>query len=207
MASWRFKLFLLLVILILPLSGCGDLESELASLTMSPTSSTIGVNQSVVFTAIGKDSMGFIVTTDPTWSVTGNIGTINSTGLFTAGDIAGSGTVVATYDNTSASANVTVTETGWLVGTLSNAYYGTTGIKVYLDGFSTLFDFSDSNGQYEISDIPAGSYNAVTLATAVFQSASWEVTISRGQTTTQSFALELQPGIPTTTTTLFEPII
>ena len=201
MASWRFKL-LLLIVLILPLSGCGDLEGVLASLTLSPTSSTVGVNQSIAFTAIGKDSLGFIVSVEPTWSVTGNIGAISSTtGLFVAGDSAGSGTVVATYDNISASANVTVTENGWLVGTVSSSLGLAPGIKVYLEGSPTLFDLSDNNGKYEISEIPAGNYSAMTVATTTFQSASWEVTVARGGTTTQDFTLQLQPGIPIIPTT------
>lgn len=203
MASWQFRA-LLLFILILHLAGCGDLEGTLSSLTISPSSSTIGVNRSVNFTAIGRDSLGFIVDVDPTWSVTGNIGTISSNGLFTSGDSAATGTVMATYDDKTASASITVTENGWLVGRLSNNYYGTTGIRVYLEEDPALFDLADSNGQYEIADIPAGTYNALTVSTDIFQSASLEVTIARGQTTTQSFTLQLQPGIPTTTTTLFE---
>jgi hypothetical protein len=56
---------------------------------------------------VGKDAYGNTVPITPTWSVTGGIGTVNSSGLFTA-ETAGAGTVVATSGSISGSANVTV---------------------------------------------------------------------------------------------------
>ena len=99
MANLPFKLLICLVVvscfLIIVPFGCGDLDTELSSLTISPPSTTIGVDQSQVFTVIAKDSLGLIVDIDPTWSVTGGIGSIGTTGLFTASSSAGNGTVLA----------------------------------------------------------------------------------------------------------------
>lgn len=206
MANLLPKLILLSFSFFVLLSGCGDIEGDIATLTISPPSATIGINQSQVFTAIAKDSYGIIVSSSPTWSTTGGIGAISTTGLFVAGDSTGSGYVVATLDNKTTTATVTIADTGWLTGrvqsALSNLGY-IANIKVYLDEDPTLFDRSDSDGRYEISGIPAGTYEALTEATVTFQSASREVTITRGQTTTWDIFVEVQPGVnPVPTTTL-----
>ncbi|MEE8637859.1 MAG: carboxypeptidase-like regulatory domain-containing protein [Candidatus Margulisiibacteriota bacterium] len=188
--------------LVISLSGCGDVDSELANLTISPSSATIGINQSQLFTVIGKDGFGLIVEVDPTWSLTGGIGDIRSSGLFTAGSTSGEGTVVASYGEKSESASVTVTENGWLEGRVQNSVYGyVPGIRVELIDTS-LFDFSDSDGRYSISNIPPGTYEARTRETQIYQVASLEVTIDRGETETWDIFLETLPGVtpvPTTT--------
>lgn len=185
--------------------GCGDLDTELSSLIISPPSAAIGINQSRVFAVIAKDSLGFIVEIDPTWSLTGGIGSIGTTGLFTASSSAGSGTVVATYGETSASSTVTVTENGWLEGLIQSSSFGTqSSIKVYLNEAPTLSGLSDNDGRYSISNIPAGTYDARTEATNLFKESSMEVTIGKGETTTWDILLDTQPGAPVVpTTTLF----
>ena len=191
---------------VIVLSGCGDLDTELSSMTVSPSSATVGINQSQVFSVIAKDSAGFIIDVDPTWGVTGSIGSIGSTGLFTAGNSSGEGTVVATYGEESASATVSVTENGWLEGRIQHSSFGfQPSIKVYLEGYSsTLNDFSDGDGRYSISNIPAGTYEARTEATTLFQASSMEVTIDKGEITTWDIILSTQPGVPVVpTTTLF----
>ena len=206
MANLPPKLILLSLSFFVLLAGCGDIDGNIASLTISPPSATIGINQSQVFTATAKDSYGLIVNSTPAWSTSGGIGAISTTGLFVAGDSTGTGYVVASYDKKSATATVTIADTGWLTGrvqsSLSNLGY-LANIRVYLNEDTSLFDLSDSDGRYEIAGIPAGTYQALTQATVTFQSASREVTISRGRTTTWDILVDAQPGVnPVPTTTI-----
>jgi len=185
-------------------TGCGDLETVLSSLTVSPSSRTVGINQGEVFTAIGRDTLGMIVDISPTWEVRGGIGEISSTGLFTAGASSGEGYIVATYGDYTASAEVAVTNRGWLEGIVQSSLAGIEeGIKVYLNENTSLLDYSDSEGRYSISDIPAGTYEARTQATVLYQMASQEVTIQEGRVTTWDIILVTQPGVPVTPTTTF----
>jgi hypothetical protein len=84
----------------------------LSTLVVSPNPATVAPNGTVQFTAVGTDFTGASVTPNPgaiVWSVTGG-GTIDpSTGLFTAGTVAGTtSTVVATCRGIDASATVSV---------------------------------------------------------------------------------------------------
>lgn len=172
------------LLLVVSLSGCGDIESQLASITVSPSSATIGVNKTQLFSAIGKDSVGKIVQVSPTWSVQGNIGTISSTGLFTAGSVEGTGNVVATLDSLSASASVTVTAKAWVNGTVKDEIGKLVqGIKVYLKNTS-LFDFTESDGKYSIADVSAGTYECWTEdPNGIYKPASLEaITVGSGET-------------------------
>ncbi len=188
------------------LVGCGDITGELATLSVSPSTKTVGVNQPQGFTAIGKDSNGFIVQVNPTWSVEGGIGSISTSGIFTAGSTEGTGYVVATSSTISGKATVTVTAKGWLEGVLSGSYGAVEGIRVALLGYeTTLVDFADASGNYSISDIPAGTYTAYTRANDLYQSSSTEVTIASGETETWNVTLNPQPWVTTTTTTFFSP--
>lgn len=59
-------------------------DTVLYTIDVTPTlSQNIALNQTIQFTAAGKDQFGKPFTTTPTWSVTGG-GTISATGLFTA---------------------------------------------------------------------------------------------------------------------------
>ena len=70
----------------------------LATLTVSPDTATVALNRTQQFTVTGNDADGNAVTNlgTITWSVTGSVGTIDSTGLFTAGGTEGTCTVTAT---------------------------------------------------------------------------------------------------------------
>ena len=63
------------------------------------------------YVAVGRDAAGNVVQFSPTWSVVQGGGTISSTGLFTAGTMAGTyaNTVQATDGTVSASATAVVT--------------------------------------------------------------------------------------------------
>jgi len=95
-------------------AACGDSSGPrtIASVVISPTTTTIPVNGTQQFTVVITDSEGNVLTTNtPTWSVAAGGGTITQTGLFTAGTVAGTytNTVVVTCSGVSATATVIVT--------------------------------------------------------------------------------------------------
>ena len=87
------------------------LAGPVATITVTPTSQTLVVGATQLFTAVLKDAFGNVLATSPNWAVSAGGGSINSAGLFTAGPVAGTylNTVVASVGNVSASATVTVT--------------------------------------------------------------------------------------------------
>jgi hypothetical protein len=84
----------------------------LATITVTPDPATVPTGGTQQFTAVGRDAGGNVVPMTPVWSVVNGGGTINaSTGLFTAGAVAGTfnNTVVATSGTLSDNATVIVT--------------------------------------------------------------------------------------------------
>jgi hypothetical protein len=196
--------FVILVLSFVIVQGCGDL-TQVGSLLVSPANVTIGVNQSQVFTALGRNNAGFLVSSTPAWTIQGNIGTIKAvSGLFVAGTIEGTGTVTATSGDLTGTSAVTITFKGWLTGNVQDTNGGTViGIRVYLKGNPALGNETDSKGNYLISDIPAGTYEADIDARNSTGSGTAEVTIFQGQTTTQNFVLSTPTTVTVTTTNLF----
>lgn len=88
----------------------GTSSAPVASVTLSPSTSTIGVGRTQQFTAVLKDASGNTITGRPiTWSSSNTaIATISTSGLVT-GLAEGSTTVRATSEGVSGTANVTVT--------------------------------------------------------------------------------------------------
>jgi hypothetical protein len=82
----------------------------LATITVTPDPAGLGVGGTQQFTALGRDASGNVVAITPTWSVVTGGGTVNGSGLFTAGTVPGSfaNTVVATSGALSGSATVVV---------------------------------------------------------------------------------------------------
>lgn len=82
----------------------------IASLTVTPDPQTLGINGTQQFTAEMKDADGVVIAITPTWSVVAGGGTINSSGLFTAGTTLGTftKTVRASSGTFADSATVTV---------------------------------------------------------------------------------------------------
>lgn len=96
------------------ISGTASVVVEagpLANLTISPTSATLAVGATQQFTVVGTDAGGNVIPITANWSVFAGGGTINSSGLFTAGTTAGTftNTVVVTSGTLAAVATVTVT--------------------------------------------------------------------------------------------------
>jgi hypothetical protein len=84
----------------------------LATITVTPNPVTLAVGAQQQFTAVGRDAGGNVVAIMPVWSTTNPPGTINaSTGLFTAGNTAGTfaNSVRATQGGIFGTATVTVT--------------------------------------------------------------------------------------------------
>ena len=87
-------------------------SGALATITVTPTPSTLAVSTNQQFTAVGRDASGNAVVFTPAWSVVNSGGSIGAaSGLFTAGTTAGTyaNTVRATSGSISGSATVTVT--------------------------------------------------------------------------------------------------
>ena len=82
----------------------------LASITIAPNPTTLTVSTTGQYSAIGRDASGNVVGINPTWSVAALGGSINPSGLFTAGTITGTfvNSVTATVGSISARATVTV---------------------------------------------------------------------------------------------------
>jgi len=188
MANLPLKLFVILLSILL--SGCGDVDTTVSSITVSPSAATIGISHAQLFSAVVKNSIGQIIAATPTWSTVGGVGSVNSSGIFMAGSSTGEGTVTATYGGYSGSATVTVTSNGWVDGrVIDSKGYKVPDLKVYLKEITSLFDLTDSNGDYSIASVPAGTYEVFTLQTSVYRSSSDEVTVSSGETETVNFTI------------------
>jgi hypothetical protein len=83
----------------------------LASITLTPTPVSLATGATQQYVAVGKDASGNIVAFTPTWSVIAGGGSVSSTGLFTAGTVAGAfpNTVQASNNGITATGTVTVT--------------------------------------------------------------------------------------------------
>ena len=74
------------------ISGTASLTvapGPLASITVSPPSSPLAIGGQQSFTAVGYDDYDNVVPIAPTWLVVSGGGTIDTTGVFTAGTVAG----------------------------------------------------------------------------------------------------------------------
>jgi hypothetical protein len=85
-------------------------NQTLTSIILSPASSSIATSATQQFTATARDQFAMSLTTQPTfmWSVSG-VGTLSSSGLFSAGTVAGSAMVTAQSGSVSGTAGITVT--------------------------------------------------------------------------------------------------
>lgn len=97
------------------LTACGNRDNSApqfaGAIAISSPSGSIGVTGTMQFSAVVTDDHGNVLTVKPVWSVVAGGGTIDSTGLFTAGDTAGvfEHTIVATIGAVTSSSTVTVT--------------------------------------------------------------------------------------------------
>lgn len=90
-----------------------DVDQMLTSIVVTPANATVKTAASQQFSATARDQFGANLATQPSlaWTVSGG-GTIGSTGMFTAGAVAGGPhTVTATSGGVSGSSSVTVSST------------------------------------------------------------------------------------------------
>jgi len=113
-AAARTRLVLMLAVVGLSAAACNSDNTSapgaLTTITVTPNA-TIAANATVQMVAVGTDASGRVVSISPTWSVANNGGTVSSTGMFTAGSVAGvfNNAVSATVGLISGSATMTVT--------------------------------------------------------------------------------------------------
>jgi hypothetical protein len=83
----------------------------LASIVVTPNPASMTVGDTQQFTAVGRDAVGNVVPVTPVWSLAAGGGSVNGTGLFTAGTTPGTytNTVRATSGSIAGSATVVVT--------------------------------------------------------------------------------------------------
>ncbi|HOO57575.1 MAG TPA: Ig-like domain-containing protein [bacterium] len=89
-----------------------------ALVSVSPATAVVPEGDTEQFTAAISNSYELAIGYPPTWSVSGDIGTVSSTGLFTATDI-GDGAVIATAGTASDTAIISVTPGGSVAGLTS----------------------------------------------------------------------------------------
>ena len=83
----------------------------LSTIADSPPSVSLNLNVTQSFSAIGYDQFGAALAVQPsfTWAEASGVGSINASGLYTAGNVAGSATITAASGSVVGSAAVTVT--------------------------------------------------------------------------------------------------
>lgn len=108
------RLVSLVSLLALAVTACEHNATALpgppASIVLTPTPVTLATGGTQQFVAVVTDAAGNVLTDVPNWSVAAGGGAIGSTGMFTAGNTAGTftNTVVASIGSLSASGTVTV---------------------------------------------------------------------------------------------------
>ena len=112
-------------------------NQTLTSIALSPPSATLNENATQQFAATAFDQFGAALATQPsfTWSIAGGIGSVDSSGLYTAPGSAGSATVRATSGSIHADALVTISNATPSVATAASATPNpvtgtTTGLRV-----------------------------------------------------------------------------
>ena len=145
------------------------IPGALATIVVMPTPVTLAVTSTQQFIAVGYDALGNIVQVTPTWSVVNSTaGSINgSTGLFTAGTVAGTylKTVQATSGAISGFATVNVT-----VGPLASITVSPNPSNLSISGTQTFTAVGkDASGNvlvivpvWSVVNATAGSINSGT---------------------------------------------
>ncbi|WP_224244180.1 beta strand repeat-containing protein [Hyalangium gracile] len=171
----------------------------LASIEVTPDTTTLGVNGSQQFTATGKDSAGNTVPVSVTWSVANGGGSISSTGLFTAGATTGTftNTIKATSGTVSGFATVTVQP-----GALASVEVAPSSVTLPIHGTQQLTATGkDSAGNTVSVSVTwsvvngGGTINATGLFTAGTTPGTYASTIKATSNGISGFAtVTVQPG-------------
>jgi hypothetical protein len=138
----------------------GPTPGPLATITVTPNP-TLPIGALQPFTATGRDAKGNLVAITPTWSIVAGGGSINSSsGLFTAGNVAGTFTltVQATSGGISGRATVIVTSPGGLATIMVTPNPGGTVVNGTIQ-YSA--EGQDANGTV-IPIVPAATWSVVS---------------------------------------------
>jgi hypothetical protein len=122
-ASRNFFVAVVGAAMLATLAACGSDDSTsprtLATITVTPAAPTMAAGSTQQFTAVGKDADGNVMSLTPTWTVSSGGGTIDDSGMLTAGSTAGSFTVTATSGSVSGTSTVTVASSALPVATIT----------------------------------------------------------------------------------------
>ena len=99
-------------------SSSTDLRTT-TSLTVTPTTATLAPGGQQQFTVVAKASNGSVLNVTPTWSVVAGGGTITSTGLFTAGTVAGTFTNTVSVTCSGVTVAITIIVTPGVLATIT----------------------------------------------------------------------------------------
>jgi len=89
-----------------------EMAARIDRIAVRPATATVAFGGRRLFTADALDAVGNNLGLTPTWTVTAGLGTIDATGVLTAGLHESRGAVIATFGPYSGIATVTVTEAG-----------------------------------------------------------------------------------------------
>ncbi len=183
----------------------------LTTIEVSPSSVTLYVAETQEFTATGKDQHGYPIETGAiTWASSNTaVGTIDSSGLFTAAG-AGTTTVSATGDGgVSGTADVTVTVTE--VPVLTTIEVLPSSVTLYVgetQQFTATGSFDDgstadltSTATWASSNTAVATVDASGLATGI-AAGTTDITATQDGVTSNTAALDVTPATTTDTVTI-----
>ncbi len=164
--------------------------ATLTTLVISPDTATLEAGQSQQFSVHGLDQFGRVMASTPsvTWTATG--GTISTSGVFTAGQTAGAGTVTATSGSISSTVDITVTDPAASVPTILQILDSNGNLLNEIDPIQTggtqvavKIRVIDQYGQI-MSEIPNMTWSTNTAptngnATVVMNAADATITLNR----------------------------
>lgn len=184
-----FRIFGFLILFVILLCGCGA-QTGTKSITISPSTISIGINKTQQFYATAFDYNNKVVTKTFTWTAGSAIGTIDANGLFYAGINETSGSVTASVDGLTATATVTLTTKGSVTGRITNSQSErVSGLQVYISSIPTLSAFTDATGLYTISDVPYGTQEVTVKENVLYLLTTVEANITTGETATAGILL------------------
>jgi hypothetical protein len=197
------------------LAACGSDNSTsprtLATITVTPASPMLTAGSTQQFTAVGKDANGNVLSITPTWTIPAGGGTIDNSGLLTAGSTAGSFTVTATSGSVSGTTTVTVTAAApSLVGDYAlqsidgkappdTVVHTSTVTVVFLDGMLSLHndlsykllfhsETTTSGGTVADSSGSTGTYTANGSTVVIHNGASGDSVVATATPSSISFS-------------------
>ncbi|HIE52930.1 MAG TPA: carboxypeptidase regulatory-like domain-containing protein [Armatimonadetes bacterium] len=158
---------------------------EIKELVVEPNPTSVEVGTARQFRAFGVDQAGNRIPVEATWKVEGNIGTVDDTGLFTAGHTPGEGEIIARMGGKEARAQVAVVEIQQPPGSPANLTGQVSApngdplsevqITALANGITVATTKTDVEGRYELW-LPAGTFTLQATKPG-FQTAEQTVTL------------------------------